>query len=133
VEHLPAEELPDSTYPFLLTTGRVLHHWHGGELSRRARGLLEACPEPLIEISPADAARIGLKEGGRVRARSRRGEIVSRAVVTERVAPGVVFGTFHFPGSDNINNLTIGALDPVAKIPEYKVCAIALEAVNELV
>jgi formate dehydrogenase alpha subunit len=131
VEHLPAEELPDTAYPFLLTTGRVLYHWHGGVLSRRARGLLEACPEPLIEISPEDAARTGLKEGGRVLARSRRGETASRAVITDRVAPGVVFGNFHFPGPDNINNLTVGALDPVAKIPEYKVCAVAIEAVNE--
>jgi predicted molibdopterin-dependent oxidoreductase YjgC len=72
-----------------------------------------------------------LKEGGRVLARSRRGETASRAVITDRVAPGVVFGNFHFPGPDNINNLTVGALDPVAKIPEYKVCAVAIEAVKE--
>jgi anaerobic selenocysteine-containing dehydrogenase len=66
-----------------------------------------------------------------VRVRSRRGEAVARAVVTDRVAPGVVFGNFHFPGPGNVNNLTVVALDPVAKIPEYKVCAVALEALTD--
>jgi formate dehydrogenase alpha subunit len=129
VEHLPAAELPDAAFPFLLTTGRVLYHWHGGELTRRARGLTEAYPEPLVEVSPDDVARLGLNGHAAVRLRSRRGEVVARAVVTDRVAPGVVFGNFHFPAGANVNNLTIGALDPVARIPEYKVCAVAVEPV----
>jgi formate dehydrogenase alpha subunit len=132
IDHLPAAELPDVEYPLVLTTGRVLYHWHGGELSRRARGLLEAYPEALVEISPEDAAKIGLNGRSTVRVRSRRGEMVARAVITDRVAAGVVFGNFHFPGSSNVNNLTIGALDPLAKIPEYKVCAVALETVIAL-
>jgi formate dehydrogenase alpha subunit len=131
VEHLPAAELPDAAFPLVLTTGRTLYHWHGGEMTRRARGLLEAYPEALVEISPEDAAKIGLNGCQAVRVRSRRGEIVAQAVVTDHVAPGVVFGNFHFPGLSNVNNLTIAALDPVAKIPEYKVCAVALEAVTE--
>jgi formate dehydrogenase alpha subunit len=130
VDHLPAAELPDADYPLVLTTGRVLYHWHGGEISRRARGLLEAYPEALVEVSPEDAARIGLNGRQLVRVRSRRGEMLARAVVTDRVAPGVVFGNFHFPGTRNVNNLTIGATDPLARIPEYKVCAVALEAVS---
>jgi formate dehydrogenase alpha subunit len=130
-DHLPAAELPDADYPLLLTTGRVLYHWHGGELSRRARGLLEVCPEAVVEVSPEDAAKVGLDGRPMVRVRSRRGEMVARAVVTDRVAPGVVFANFHFPGAQNVNNLTIGAVDPVARIPEYKVCAIALEAVTD--
>jgi formate dehydrogenase alpha subunit len=129
VDHLPAAELPDADYPWVLTTGRVLYHWHGGEISRRSRGLLQVYPEALVEVSPEDAAKIGLNGHRTVRVRSRRGELVARAVVTDRVAPGVVFGNFHFPGAPNVNNLTSGALDPVAKIPEYKVCAVALEAV----
>jgi formate dehydrogenase alpha subunit len=129
VEHLPAAELPDAEYPLILTTGRVLYHWHGGELSRRARGLLEAYPETLVEISPTDASRLGVKGGAAVRVRSRRGAMAARAVVTDRVAPGVVFGNFHFPGPGNVNNLTSAAVDPVAKIPEYKVCAVRVEAV----
>ena len=127
VDHLPAAELPDQDYPLLLTTGRVLYHWHGGELTRRARGLQEVYPETLIEINPEDAVRIGLADGGQVRIRSRRGAMVGRAVLTERVAPGIVFANFHFPGANNVNNVTIAALDPVAKIPEFKVCAVKLE------
>jgi formate dehydrogenase alpha subunit len=131
VDHLPAAELPDADYPMVLTTGRVLYHWHGGELSRRAKGLLEVYPEALVEISPADAARLGLNGCSVVRVRSRRGETVARAVVTDRVAPGVVFGSFHFPDAGNVNNVTTGATDPIARIPEYKVCAVRIEAVTE--
>jgi formate dehydrogenase alpha subunit len=131
IDYLPAAELPDAEYPLVLTTGRVLYHWHGGELSRRARGLLEAYPEALVEVSPEDAAEIGLNGRPAVRVRSRRGEMVARAVITDRVAPGVVFGNFHFPGPPNVNNLTLGALDPLAKIPEYKVCAVTIEALTE--
>ncbi len=126
VEHLDANELPDSEYPLLLTTGRVLYHWHGGELTRRSRPLTEACPESVVEVSPDDAARFGIESGEPVHLRSRRGEMSARAVVTERVAPGVVFGNFHFPGRCNVNNLTNRALDPIAKIPEYKVSAVSI-------
>jgi formate dehydrogenase alpha subunit len=126
IDHLPAAELPDAAFPFILTTGRVLYHY-GSTLTRRSLGLMGAYPETLIEISSEDAARIGLNGNSTVRVRSRRGEMVARAVITDRVAPGVVFGNFHFPGPGNVNNLTIGALDPVAKIPEFKVCAVALE------
>jgi formate dehydrogenase alpha subunit len=127
VDHLPPAELPNADYPLVLTTGRVLYHWHGGEISRRSKGLFEVCPEGIVEISPDDAAKIGLTRGGMVKIRSRRGEMVARAMITDRVAPGIVFGNFHFPSPQNVNNLTIKALDPVAKIPEYKVCAVALE------
>jgi formate dehydrogenase alpha subunit len=128
VDHLPPHEQPDSEFPFLLTTGRVLYHWHGGEMTRRSHGLRDVCPESLVEISPDDAARLGLADGDLIRLRSRRGEMQARALVTERVAPGIVFGNFHFPNSHNVNNLTVAALDPIAKIPEYKVCAVTLEA-----
>src|SRR5438094_584093 len=98
-----------------------------GELSRRAKGLLEAYPEALVEIHPEDAAKLGLHGHKVVRITSRRGAVVAQAVLTDRVAPGVIFGNFHFPGPQNINNVTTGALDPVAKIPEYKVCAVRVE------
>ena len=130
IDHLPPAELPDKEYPFILTTGRVLYHWHGGELSRRAKGLLEIYPETLVEISSEDAAKIDLDGDRLLRLRSRRGEVVARPIITERVAPGVLFGNFHFPGQHNINNLTIAAVDPVAKIPEYKVCAVTIEAAS---
>jgi formate dehydrogenase alpha subunit len=127
VEHIAAKELPDDEYPLMLTTGRVLYHWHGGEMTRRARGLLEIYPEALVEISPDDAARLELNEHYKVRVASRRGEIIARATITERVPPGLIFANFHFPGEQNANNLTIAELDPVAKIPEYKVCAVKVE------
>jgi formate dehydrogenase alpha subunit len=126
-EHLAARELPDAQYPFLLTTGRVLYHWHGGEMTRRVAGLVDVCPRSRVEIHPEDAARIGLDGARTVRVVSRRGEMVAEAEITDRVAPGVAFGNFHFPGEQNVNNVTIAALDPVAKIPEYKVCAVRIE------
>ncbi len=131
VDHLPPHELPDEEYPMVLTTGRVLYHWHGGELTRRAKGLLEIYPESLVEISPDDAIKIGLNGRKMVRVKSRRGEMIAKAIVTDRVSPGLVFGNFHFPGPQNVNNLTIAALDPIAKIPEYKVCAVSVEAVAD--
>jgi len=88
---------------------------------------LAECPEPLVEVSPEDAARLGLQEGVPVRVLSRRGEMVARAAITNRVAAGIVFANFHFAGQANANNLTIRALDPIAKIPEYKVCAVRIE------
>jgi formate dehydrogenase major subunit/formate dehydrogenase alpha subunit len=124
VDHLDAVELPDREYPLLLTTGRVLYHWHGGEMTRRAAGLAELQPRPLVEINALDALRADIAEGDTVHIRSRRGEMTAESIVSDRVPPGVVFGNFHFPGEANVNNLTIAAVDPIAKIPEYKVCAV---------
>jgi len=126
-EHLDAKELPDEEYPYYLNTGRVLYHWHGAEMTRRAEGLLEIYPESLVEISPEDAVKIGINGQDQVRVTSRRGEMIARAIVTERVSAGMIFANFHFPGAQNANNLTIAALDPTAKIPEYKVCAVKVE------
>jgi formate dehydrogenase major subunit/formate dehydrogenase alpha subunit len=112
----------------VLSTGRVLYHWHGGEMSRRSQGLLEIYSKPLIEVNDEDALRLGLNGNKRVRVSSRRGAIEADALVTDRVPPGMVYGNFHFPEA-SINNLTIAALDPISKIPEYKVCAVKIEAV----
>jgi predicted molibdopterin-dependent oxidoreductase YjgC len=131
VEHIPADELPDDEYPLMLTTGRVLYHWHGAEMTRRVKGLVEIYPESLVELHPDDAARFGVEQGTKIRMTSRRGVMVARVQVTDRIAPGVVFGGFHYPGEQNVNNLTNSALDPVAKIPEYKVCAVKVEAVPD--
>lgn len=128
VDYTPPSELPDEEYPYILSTGRVLYHWHGGELTRRSRGLLEIYSIPQIEINPKDAVRLGLDGKSRVRVTSRRGSIEAKALVTDRVPPGMVYGNFHFPES-SINELTINALDPLAKIPEYKVCAVKVEAI----
>jgi predicted molibdopterin-dependent oxidoreductase YjgC len=125
-EHVPPAELPDEQYPLMLTTGRVLYHWHGAEMTRRARGLNASYPEALIEISPKDAQNAGVSDGELVRLSSRRGEIVAKAEVTQRVGAGLVFATFHFPESA-ANFLTNPVVDPQAKIPEFKVCAVKLE------
>jgi predicted molibdopterin-dependent oxidoreductase YjgC len=126
IEHVPPAELPDDEYPMILSTGRVLYHYHGGEMSRRAQGLMAIYPQPLIEVNPDDAERLGLNGRKRVRVTSRRGSIEAEAQVTDRVPPGMVFANFHFPEA-SANQVTISALDPVAKIPEYKVCAVKVQ------
>ena len=131
IDFAPAAELPDEDYPLLMTTGRVLYHWHGGELTRRAAGLSAVCPEPMVEVSPDDASRLRIDEGQWIKLESRRGELSARARITSRVSEGVVFANFHFP-QGNANNLTINAVDPIAKIPEYKVCAVRLRAVRDM-
>jgi formate dehydrogenase major subunit/formate dehydrogenase alpha subunit len=128
IDHIPPAEMPDDDYPMVLSTGRVLYHWHGGEMTRRAKGLLEIYSEALIELSPDDAQRMGMDGHKRVRVSSRRGSIEAEAWITDRVPPGMVYANFHFPEA-SANELTIAALDPIAKIPEYKVCAVKVEVV----
>jgi formate dehydrogenase major subunit/formate dehydrogenase alpha subunit len=124
-EHVEPAELPDNEYPLMLTTGRVIYHWHGAEMTRRASGLNKVYPEALIEVSPKDAQAAGVRDGDLIKLESRRGEIVAKAQVTPRVGAGLVFATFHFPESA-VNFLTNPVLDPTAKIPEFKVCAVKM-------
>ncbi|MBC7237313.1 MAG: formate dehydrogenase subunit alpha [Chloroflexi bacterium] len=126
VEWVPPAEEPDDEYPFVLTTGRVLYHFHGGAMSRRSEGLNALYPEAQVELNAADARALGIHSGDRVRITSRRGQITARAQVVERLDPGVIFIPFHFHEAA-ANLLTNAALDPVAKIPELKVCAVRLE------
>ena len=129
VDHVPPAELPDDEYPLMLTTGRVIFHWHGGEMTHRARNLEAMYPEALVEIHPKDASKANINDGTLMKVASRRGEIIAKAQVTDRVEPGLIFTTFHFAESA-ANFLTNPALDPQAKIPEYKVCAVRIEAVD---
>jgi len=131
VAYRPPAELPDEDYPVLLTTGRILFHWHGGTLSRRSPGLDGLAPEAEVEIHPDDAEAWGIDDGALVRVSSRRGSVVARARRTRRVQPGTVFMTFHYAESAT-NFLTIDALDPVAKIPEYKVAAVRVGPLEEV-
>jgi formate dehydrogenase major subunit/formate dehydrogenase alpha subunit len=126
-EHLDPKELPDEEYPFLLTTGRVLYHWHAGEMTRRSTEILDVYPGAYIEIHPEDAINYGIQQNQIITLTSRRGITKGKALITERVSPGLIFANFHFPGEQNTNNLTIAALDPVSKIPEFKVCAVKLD------
>ena len=124
LEYGTESELPDEQYPFLLSTGRVLYHWHGGTLSRRSK-LDEVWPEATVEIHPSDAERLGVVTGEWLQATSRRGAIVLRTMVTERSPEGVAFIPFHFVEAA-ANVLTLDRLDARAKIPDFKVCAIQL-------
>ena len=124
LEYIPSVEMPDEEYPFILTTGRLLEHWHGGTLTRHSK-LDDLYPEARIEINPADGARLKIEDGQAVRVSSRRGTIVLRAWVTQRTTVGVVFIPMHFAEAA-ANLLTIDALDPLAKIPEYKACAVRI-------
>lgn len=128
VEHIPPAELPNQEYPFIMTTGRVLYHWHGGELTRRAQGLVTVYDQAKIEVNPEDAERLGLNGKHEVIITSRRGSIRAQAWVTDRVPPGMIFANFHFPQA-SANELTHHTLDPIAKIPEYKVSAVKVLAV----
>ncbi|MCA9935934.1 MAG: molybdopterin-dependent oxidoreductase [Anaerolineales bacterium] len=122
----PAEEVDDD-YPYILSTGRILFHWHGGTMSRRSPGLDAIAPEAEVEIHPDDGEQLGIAHGDLVQVSSRRGQVVAAARLTRRSPAGTVFMTFHYAEAAT-NLLTIDAVDPTAKIPEYKVCAVKVEA-----
>jgi formate dehydrogenase major subunit/formate dehydrogenase alpha subunit len=126
VEHKDPAEMPDEEFPLYLTTGRLLYQYHTGTMSRRAPGLVEKAPECRVELAAADAARLGIAEGDAVRVRSRRGEITARATISPKAVAGTVFLPFHFAEAA-ANKLTNAALDPVCKIPEFKVCAVQVK------
>ena len=126
LEYKPPAELPDEEYPLILTTGRSLYHFHTGTMTRKVTGLNIIEPEGTVEINPVDASSLKIAEGDRVKVVSRRGEVITKAKVTEQSPPNVVFMAFHFAESA-ANILTNPALDPVSKIPEFKVCAVRME------
>jgi formate dehydrogenase alpha subunit len=126
VAHQEPAEKPTKKYPYTLTTGRILYQYHTGTMTRRCEGLEYMAPNCLAEINPADALVIGLKEGDPVKLASRRGNITVVAHLTNRVPPKTVFVPFHYAEAV-VNKLTNSAMDPIAKIPEYKVCAVSME------
>ena len=128
IDHLPPAEIPDDDYPMLMSTGRVLYHWHGGQMTRRSKGIMQVYGEALVEVNPDDALKMGINGKKVIRITSRRGSIEATAWITDRVPPGMVYANFHFPNS-SANVLTHAALDPVSKIPEYKVTAVKVELV----
>jgi formate dehydrogenase alpha subunit len=126
LEYKPPVESPDDEYPLVLTTGRSLYHYHTGTLTRKAEGLNVLHGKELVEMNPLDARTLGLNNGDRVKVTSRRGEVTAHVKITPASPPGVVSMTFHFAESPT-NILTNPAVDPVAKIPELKVCAVRVE------
>ena len=126
IEYRAPMEEPDEEYPLILTTGRLPSHFHTRSMTGRSKGLEALVPRAFVEIHPDDAGSLGIKDGKKVRVISRRGEIVVRASITEKVPRGTVFIPFHF-GEAAANRLTNAALDPISKIPEFKVCAVRIE------
>ena len=126
LEYKPPAESPDEEYPLLLTTERSLYHYHTGTLTRKVNGLNVLRGEELVEMNPLDAKTLGIADDERVKVISRRGEVTATVKVTPVSPPGVISMTFHFAESPT-NMLTNPALDPVAKIPELKVCAVRVE------
>ncbi len=124
VEYKPPAEKTSREYPLVLTTGRVVMHYNSGAMTRRSRPLLKRSPEMFVEINPSDAEMSQIKNNDEVTVVTKRGKVTARATITDKVPPGVVFIPFHFPGA---NTLTVSALDPTAKIPEYKVAACRIE------
>jgi assimilatory nitrate reductase catalytic subunit len=129
VEYRPPAEDVDLEYPVILTTGRVVSQFLSGTQTRRIGPLLKQYPEPLVEMHPELAARHGIVTGDRVKVSSRRGEVTLGSKVVRTIRPDTVFIPYHWADEKSANRLTLNAIDPVAKIPEFKVCAVRLEKV----
>jgi formate dehydrogenase major subunit len=123
---IPANERPDANFPFVLITGRQLEHWHTGSMTRRSAVLDALEPEAVVNVHPAQLGALGVQAGQRVRVRSRRGELTARALADEGVPMGAVFMAFCYAEAA-ANTLTLPELDPVAKIPGFKACAVQVQ------
>lgn len=126
VEFIEPAEMPDDEYPFILSTGRMLYHFHTGSMSRRSAALDEYVSEGSAELNPKDARRLGISDGTPIRLTSRRGSVETKAHLSARSPEGVVFMSFHF-SEQAVNRLTNPVLDKEGKIPEFKVCAVKVE------
>lgn len=129
VEHREPAEVPDDEYPFMLTTGRVVAHYHTGTMTRRCWGLDGFAPYEQVELHPQDAAKYQICDGDFIELSSRRGSVTARVMVTEKVTPGLIFITFHYSESCG-NILTNSAADPETGTPELKVCSVRIRKVT---
>jgi formate dehydrogenase major subunit len=129
---LPPDELPDALYPLVLTTGRLLEHWHTGSMTRRASNLDSLEPEAIAGLNPREMDKLGVEPGGFIKVSTRRGEVVLKARADRDVAEGMVFIPFCFAEAA-ANLLTNPQLDPMGKIPEFKFCACKVELAEMLV
>ncbi|MGC3996126.1 MAG: molybdopterin oxidoreductase family protein [Anaeromyxobacter sp.] len=123
VRHRPVAEEPDAAYPLLLTTGRVLAHYQSGTQTRRVPALVKLAARPMLQLSPATAARHGLAPGARATVETRRGRAEFVVEVTSAIRDDTIFAPFHWGGEGAVNRLTHPALNPVSRMPEFKVCA----------
>jgi assimilatory nitrate reductase catalytic subunit len=127
VEHEGPAEMPDTSYPYFLTTGRVLAQYQTGTQTRRVAQLRDAEPESFVEMHPDTARGLGIAADDLVRLISRRGRIVVKARLTSDIRLDTLFVPFHWSGTAAVNALTHAALDPISRIPEFKVCAVRVE------
>ena len=127
-----AEEMPSKRFPLKLNTGRILYHWHGGTITRRAEGLLARAPELEIAISIEDGEKFLIENGEWIRIRSRRGDLEGRATLTDKMRAGEIFVPFVKLKDHAANFLTNAVFDPESKIPEYKVCAVRIEKLEKV-
>jgi formate dehydrogenase alpha subunit len=127
IDYRPSEELPDTEYPFFLTTGRHFAHYNARTMTGRCPSLEREYPQAITQMHVNDAARLGVRDGGRIKISSRRGEVISTARTGDVVPEGAIFMDFHFPEA-NSNVLLGTSLDPITKTPDYKVCAVRIEA-----
>lgn len=123
-----AAEEPDAEYPFVLTTGRVIDHWHTGTMTMKVPELKKSFPSAYVEVNMEDAKKMGINNGGEIKLQTRRDEMVLPARVSDVCLPGLVFVPFHF-ADKLINKLTLDAFDKGSKQPEYKICAVKIEKV----
>ena len=127
IEHEGPAEVPDERFPLYLTTGRLLAHYQSGTQTRRVPQLMDAAPEPIAEMHPHLAKRHGLADGAPVVLRTRRGSASFICRITPDIRPDTVFVPFHWPDKSSANRLTNDALDPISRMPEFKVCAARIE------
>ncbi len=130
IDYKPPAELPDEEYPFYLTTGRIYVHYHTGTMSRNSPSLEREINECFLEVNPEDASEIGISEGDLVLVESRRGSVSTKVKIVKNIERKTVFMPFHF-FENRANILTNTALDPIAKIPEFKVCAVRLKKIKK--
>ncbi|ADN36384.1 formate dehydrogenase, alpha subunit [Methanolacinia petrolearia DSM 11571] len=130
IEWKAPAEVPDEEYPYRFTTGRIIWHYHTGSMTRRSKALDDEVKTGWVEINEEDAKELGVRNGEMVKVVSRRGEITVAAKVMEDIKKGVMFMPFHFVECA-ANRLTNNALDPLAKIPEFKACAVKIETIEE--
>ncbi len=131
VPYRPAAELPDAAYPLYFTTGRYKEHYNSGAQTRLVAQLMDAKPEPMVQIHPRLAERLGVAEGESLVVESRRGSVSFAARVSTDIRPDTLFAPFHWGGRQAANLLTIPALDPLSRMPEFKVCAVRARAEHE--
>ena len=128
VDVRPKDNMPNKEFPFLLTTGRCLYHYHTGTMSMRIQGINEIWPEPFIEMNPEDAKEMNISNGDTIELYSKNGSLRGKVKISDRIAKKTLFTIFHFPKMP-VNLLIESNLDPVSKIPAFKVIPVTIKVI----